>query len=222
MTLHMLPYIQKDTAEKPNASIIWLHGLGADGHDFEPMVAELDLPNDMAIRFIFPHAPTMPVSLNDGYIMPAWYDIRKKDLGIEHDAAGVHHAAAMIQMLIDQEIMRGVPAHRIILAGFSQGAAMSLYVGLRQSEDLAGLMILSGYMLLPEEISSVAKPCVQTPVFMAHGKQDDVVPVALAEHGRDLIQTLGMQVSWHDYTMEHSVCAAEIRDIRAWIIERLR
>ena len=152
MTPHMLPHITTETAANPIASIIWLHGLGADGHDFEPIAAELGLPDDLAVRFIFPHAPAMPVSINGGYIMPAWYDIKQQNLDIEHDADGVHASAANIQMLIDQEIMRGIPADRIILAGFSQGAAMALYTGLRQPAPLAGILALSGYVLLPDEL----------------------------------------------------------------------
>jgi len=217
MTLQTLPHITVETAPHPTASVIWLHGLGADGHDFEPIVGELGLPSDLAVRFIFPHAPAMPVSINGNYIMPAWYDIKQTDLGVAHDAKGVHHSAASIQLLIDQEIMRGIPAHRIILAGFSQGAAMSLYVGLRQAEPLAGLMVLSGYMLLPDELQSISKVAVQTAIFMAHGVHDAVVPFELGESAFRQVQALGCKSAWHAYPMEHSVCPAEIVDMGKWI-----
>jgi len=217
MTLQTLPHITVETAPHPTASVIWLHGLGADGHDFEPIVGELGLPSDLAVRFIFPHAPAMPVSINGNYIMPAWYDIEQTDLGVAHDTRGVHHSAVSIQLLIDQEIMRGIPAHRIILAGFSQGAAMSLYVGLRQAEPLAGLMVLSGYMLLPDELQNISKAAIQTSVFMAHGVHDAVVPFELGESAFRQVETLGCKVAWHAYPMEHSVCPAEIVDMGQWI-----
>lgn len=217
MTSHTLPHITKETSTNPTASIIWLHGLGADGHDFEPIVAELGLPDDLAVRFIFPHAPAMPVSINGGYIMPAWYDIKQQDLGVEHDKDGVHASAVSIQMLIDQEIMRGIPANRIILAGFSQGAAMALYAGLRQTESLAGIMALSGYILLSDEFTSLASNNLQTPIFMAHGVHDSVVLFEWGESSYRKLQEKGCQVDWHTYPMEHSLCNAEINDIGKWI-----
>jgi len=217
MTSHTLPHITKETSTNPTASIIWLHGLGADGHDFEPIVAELGLPDDLAVRFIFPHAPAMPVSINGGYIMPAWYDIKQQDLGVEHDKDGVHASAVSIQMLIDQEIMRDIPANRIILAGFSQGAAMALYAGLRQTESLAGIMALSGYILLSDEFTSLASNNLQTPIFMAHGVHDSVVLFEWGESSYRKLQEKGCQVDWHTYPMEHSLCNAEINDIGKWI-----
>jgi len=217
MTIHTLPHITKETSANPTASIIWLHGLGADGHDFEPIVSELGLPDDLAVRFIFPHAPAMPVSINGGYIMPAWYDVKQQDLGIEHDSDGVHASAVSIQLLIDQEIMRGIPANRIILAGFSQGAAMALYVGLRQTESLAGLMVLSGYILLPDEFASLSANNLQAPVFMAHGVHDPVVLFEWGESSYRKLQEKGCAVAWHSYPMEHSLCDAEINDIGKWL-----
>ncbi|MDQ6968341.1 MAG: carboxylesterase [Mariprofundaceae bacterium] len=217
MIIHCLPSLTIETAPNPTASIIWLHGLGADGHDFEPVVAELGLPKDLAVRFIFPHAPAMPVSINGGYIMPAWYDIKQQDLGIEHDADGVHASATRIQMLIDQEIMHGIPANRIILAGFSQGAAMALYAGLRQTEPLAGMMALSGYILLPNEFASISSNNLQTPIFMAHGVHDSVVLFEWGESSYRKLQEKGCTVDWHTYPMEHSLCDAEINDIGKWI-----
>jgi len=221
MTLHMLPHIIKETQSNPTASIIWLHGLGADGHDFEPIVDSLNLPNDWAVRFIFPHAPAMPVSLNNGYIMPAWYDIKQHDLGIEHDRAGVHQSAKQIQLLIDREIMHGIPAHRIILAGFSQGAAMSLYVGLRQNQALGGIMSLSGYQLLPEEANNIHTSAQQTAVWIGHGRSDPIVDIALGKAAYQALKAQGISATWHDYSMEHSVCPEEISDIRAWLLQQL-
>ncbi|MBL1353241.1 MAG: carboxylesterase [Zetaproteobacteria bacterium] len=222
MTLHTLPHISKETSPNPTFSIIWLHGLGADGHDFEPIVDALNLPKDVSIRFIFPHAPAMPVSLNGGYIMPAWYDIKQQDLGVEHDRDGVHHSAQQIQMLIDQEIMRGIPADHIILAGFSQGAAMSLYVGLRQPKPLGGIMVLSGYRLLPKEDAGTESCAEHTPVFIGHGIADSVVDIALGKLAYQYLTSQNMDVTWHDYRMQHSVCPEEIADIRAWLLQRFQ
>jgi len=217
MISHTLPHITTETSTNPTASIIWLHGLGADGHDFEPIVSELDLPDDLAIRFIFPHAPAMPVSINGGYIMPAWYDIKQHDLGVEHDKDGVHASAVSIQMLIDQEIMRGIPGNRIILAGFSQGAAMALYAGLRQAESLAGILSLSGYILLPNEFACISANNLHTPIFMAHGVHDSVVLFELGESSYRKLQDKGYLVDWHSYPMEHALCYRETKDIGKWI-----
>jgi len=217
MTLHTLAHLTIETAARPQASVIWLHGLGADGHDFEPIVARLGLPSDLSVRFIFPHAPSMPVTLNGGYIMPAWYDIRESDLGIEHDHEGIMHSARDIQMLIEQERMRGIAANRIILAGFSQGAAMALHVGLRQSEPLAGIMILSGYLLLPDLTAQFSQAAKNTPLFMAHGIHDPVVPFSLGDQTRRTLESLGYTIQWHSYPMEHNVCPEEIRHIGAWL-----
>jgi len=217
MTLHTLPHLTIETGSNPQASVIWLHGLGADGHDFESIVPQLGLPNDLAIRFIFPHAPSIPVTLNGGYIMPAWYDIKQNDLGIEHDHTGILNSARDIQMLIEQEEMRGIPASHIILAGFSQGAAMALYVGLRQTETLAGIMALSGYLLMPEQTDQFTPASVTTPVFMAHGVHDPVVPFSLGDTTRRTLESLGFPIQWHSYPMQHNVCPEEICHIGAWI-----
>ncbi len=221
MTLHTLPHLTIDTGPHPQATVIWLHGLGADGHDFEPVVAQLGLPDTLAVRFIFPHAPSIPVSLNGGYIMPAWYDIKHSDLGIEHDHTGILNSARDIQLLIEQEEMRGIPAKRIILAGFSQGAAMALHVGLRQSTALAGVMALSGYLLMPEQTDQFTPAASATPVFMAHGVHDPVVPFSLGDSTRRTLASLGFSVQWHSYPMEHNVCPEEIRHIGAWISDIL-
>ncbi|OIO74639.1 MAG: carboxylesterase [Zetaproteobacteria bacterium CG1_02_53_45] len=221
MNLHVLPHITVETGPNPLATIIWLHGLGADGHDFDPIVGQLGLPADLAIRFIFPHAPSMPVTLNGGYIMPAWYDIRQTDLGIEHDRKGITDSARSIQMLIDREIMQGVKADRIILAGFSQGAAMALHVGLRQEKPLAGIMALSGYLLLPNDTDGFLASAKTAPVFMAHGIHDPVVNFDLGDSSRRKIVAAGCQVEWHSYPMEHQVCAQEIKQIGKWITTTL-
>ena len=216
MSLHPLPHLTVDTGENPTASIIWLHGLGADGHDFEPIVPELGL-NGMAIRFIFPHAPSMPVTINGGYIMPAWYDIAMTDFGVRQDRKGIMQSAASIQLLIEQEQMRGVDAGKIILAGFSQGAAMSLHVGLRQSTALAGIIALSGYLLLADEMDQLAPAAKATPIFMAHGINDPVVPFSLGDTSRRKLEAAGYRLAWHSYPMQHQVCMEEIRHIGGWI-----
>ena len=217
MTLQTLPHLTVETASEPDASIIWLHGLGADGHDFEPIVPQLGLSNSVAVRFVFPHAPSMPVTLNGGYIMPAWYDIEQNDPGIAHDQDGILSSARNIQMLIEQEQMRGIPASRIILAGFSQGAAMALHIGLRQSEPLAGIMALSGYLLLPDQTEQWAQAAIATPILLAHGTHDPVVPFSLGDNTCRNLKARGYQVEWHSYPMGHNVCPEEIRQIGTWI-----
>jgi len=218
MNLHALPHLTVDTAPDPDAVIIWLHGLGADGHDFEPIVPQLGLNSQSRIRFIFPHAPAIPVTINDGYVMPAWYDIRQTDLGIKHDAAGIAQSARSIQMLIEQEQMRGIPASRIILAGFSQGAAMALHIGLAQGEALGGVIALSGYLLLPGQLEThICREALATPIFLAHGTNDPVVPFALGEAAHERLEKLVMTVDWHSYPMAHQVCPQEITAIGSWL-----
>lgn len=218
----MLQALIIETGERPMASIIWLHGLGADGRDFEPVVPELGLPPELPVRFIFPNAPVMPVTLNGGYIMPAWYDIRQSDLGIEHDDEGIHHSARAIGMLIERELMQGRTPDRIMLAGFSQGAAMALHVGLRQQKRLAGIIALSGYLLQPETLpGSITEDARSTPIFMAHGVHDPVVPYALGDRSCRTLRELGCSVDWHSYPMEHHICAEEIQLLGGWIRERL-
>lgn len=221
MSLHTLPTITVETGQQPTASIIWLHGLGADGHDFEPIVPQLGLPDTLAIRFIFPNAPSMPVTLNGGYIMPAWYDIKQSDLGVEHDRQGIIHSARMIQLLIEQELLRDISPDRIIIAGFSQGAAMALYTGLRQQPSLGGIIALSGYLLLPEDIEQCPTTNRTTPIFMAHGINDPIVPLVLGDQARRSLESIGYAVTWHTYPMEHHVCHEEIRHIGQWITQTL-
>ena len=213
----LLENIVVDTAPNPTVSVIWMHGLGADGNDFVPLVQELDLAGLPAIRFIFPHANTMPVTINNGYVMRAWYDIVATDLTRREDEAGLRASQAQIEALIAQEKGRGVAANRIVLAGFSQGCAMALQTGLRQAEPLAGLLCLSGYLPLADKIAAEHAPAsLSTPIFMAHGSADPVVPLMRAGQSRDLLKGLGYQIEWHDYPMQHSLCQEEIDDIGAW------
>ncbi len=217
MSLHTLPHITVETGPNPIASVIWLHGLGADGHDFEPIVPKFGIPDDLPVRFIFPHAPAMPVTINGGYIMPAWYDIAQTDFGLKQDRASILQSAQSIQMLIDREQMHGIKPCRIILAGFSQGSAMALHVGLRQPKALAGIIALSGYLLLADETEQLTPAARATPIFMAHGIHDPVVPFTLGDSSRRKLEALDYQLQWHSYPMQHQVCAEEINHIGQWI-----
>jgi len=207
----------------PGASVIWLHGLGADGHDFEPIVPHLGLPSDPIVRFVFPHAPKRAVTLNMGLVMPAWYDIREIDLRHEHDEKGIRDSATRIGALIAREQERGVPAGRIVLAGFSQGGAIALHVGLRHPERLAGIMALSCYLVseqsLEPEMSEAARGL---PIFQAHGTQDPMVPMERGRAARERLSALGCQVEWHTYPMGHEVHPQEIQEIGAWLGGRLK
>ena len=217
MTSAALETIEIETGPNPTASVIWLHGLGASGDDFVPIVRELDLAGMQDIRFVFPHAPTMPVTINNGYVMRAWYDIIGADLSRREDEKGLRASQAMVEQLIAQEKARGIPAERIVLAGFSQGCAMTIQTGLRHSEKLAGLLCLSGYVPLHTTIAEERHSSNQaTPIFMAHGRGDQVIPIIRAEQSRDLLRSLGYEVEWHEYMMPHSVCQEEVDDISAW------
>ena len=210
----VLPHIQIDSGPTPLASVIWLHGLGADGNDFAALVPELDLSACPPIRFIFPHAPSQPVTVNGGYVMPAWYDIRGTDLVSQQDEAGIRASETAICKLLHQELARGVPATRIVLAGFSQGCAMALHTGLRFPNRLAGIIALSGYLPLADRFGQErASSNANTPIFMAHGNADPVVLPARGEASRDLLTKLGYAVQWHSYPMPHSVHPREIADI---------
>ena len=204
-------------------SVIWLHGLGASGHDFEPIVPELQLPADKAVRFIFPHAPRQAVTINSGVVMPAWYDIAAMDFLVQQDEAGIRQSEKHLCALIAREQERGVPSERIVLAGFSQGGAVALHTGLRYPQPLGGIMALSTYLPLDELVASERHPANQDiPIMMAHGSYDQVVPIRLAEMSRDYLQELGYQVSWHQYVMDHSVVPAEIDDISLWLQQRFQ
>ena len=214
----LLENIEIDSAPNPTAAIIWMHGLGADGKDFVPMVRELDLAGLPGIRFVFPHAGMMPVTVNGGYVMRAWYDINNADLARREDEGGLRASQAQIEALIAREKARGIPASRIVLAGFSQGCAMTLQTGLRHPETLAGLMCLSGYVPLADKAEAERSAQSQaTPIFMAHGRGDGVIPIFRAEQSRDLLVKLGYQVEWHEYMMQHSLCQEEVDDMSAWL-----
>ena len=218
----LLPRIELESAPQPTAAVIWLHGLGADGHDFASLVPELDLSGCPPIRFIFPHAPSMPVTVNGGYVMPAWYDILGPNLISQQDAAGIQASERAIVALIAHEVARGIPAEHIVLAGFSQGCAMALHTGLRLPHRLAGIMALSGYLPLVDRLAAERHAAnARTPVFMAHGTQDPVVVIARGEASRDALATLGQPVQWHSYPMPHSLHPREIADISAFLAQVL-
>ncbi len=206
------------TSDNPTASVIWMHGLGANGSDFVPILKELDLSGCPGIRFVFPSAPTMPVTINNGYVMPAWYDILTTELIHREDEFGLRKSQLEIEALIEQQIGLGIAADKIVIAGFSQGGAMTLQTGLRYPQKLAGLMCLSGYLPLSKKIVAERHAANQnTPIFLAHGSIDSVVIIDRAATSRDLLQELGYLVEWHEYMMLHSVCAEEVTDIGNWL-----
>ena len=215
--------IQTGAQDKaPGASIIVLHGLGADGHDFVPVAEQLDLSAVGPVRFVFPHAPTRPITINAGYVMRAWYDILGQELVRQEDEAGLRASMGLIEGLIAREKARGIPASRIVLMGFSQGCAMTLLAGLRHAERLAGLVGLSGY--LPLAASTLVERSVANrglPIFQAHGKFDPIIPIDRGIVTRDALLALGHPVEWHEYPMEHSVCVEEIEDLNRWLLRAL-
>ena len=214
--------LEAETGEKPVATVVIMHGLGADGRDFLPIAEQLDLSSIGDVRFLFPSAPIIPVTINGGYEMPAWYDILGADLVKREDEAGLRTSQASIEELITREKARGIPAHRIVVAGFSQGCAMALMIGLRHSEKLAGIVGLSGYLPLAAATAAERHPANQdTPVFLAHGSRDGVVQLMRAEASRDALTALGYPVDWHVYPMEHSVCPQEISDLQQFLCKVL-
>jgi phospholipase/carboxylesterase len=221
MTEELLETIEIETGRNPTASIIWLHGLGADGNDFVPVARELDLSGTPAIRFVFPHAPMRPVTINNGYIMRAWYDVSFGDLegkSRRADEKGVRASRQAVAGLLEREAERGIAARNIVLAGFSQGGAIALEAGLRYPQRLAGIMALSTYLPLAASLEQEAAAAnAATPIFMAHGVNDPVVPYAMGAGSRKLLEAMGYNVAWHDYPMQHSVCLEELRDIDAWL-----
>lgn len=218
-----LEAVELQTSSNPAGAVIWLHGLGADGYDFVPVVRELEALGAPAARYVFPHAPMMPVTINGGYVMRAWYDILGTDLVRREDEAGIRASQQAVERLIAREVERGCARSRIVLAGFSQGAAITLQTGLRQREPLAGLLVLSGYLPLAEAFASERAPqSAAVPIFMAHGASDPVIPIARAGASRDRLKALGYQVQWHEYPMQHSVSAEELRDIAAFLTDALR
>ena len=217
-----LKVIEAQTGENPVATILIMHGLGADGRDFVPIAEQLDLSSIGPVRFLFPYAPVIPVTINGGMEMPAWYDILAADLVRREDDAGLRRSQAGIEELIAHEKARGIPASRIVIAGFSQGSAMAFMVGLRHAEALAGIVGLSGYLplaaLTAAERSLASR---QVPIFMGHGRRDGVVALDRATASRDALQALDYRVDWHDYPMEHSVCPEEVADLEKWLIRTL-
>lgn len=214
----VLDTVELESTPNPSFSIIWMHGLGADANDFVPIVKELDLRGCPGIRFVFPNAPTMPVTINGGYVMRAWYDILGTDIAKREDEVGLRESQGLINQLIAREVARGIPTERILLAGFSQGCAMALQTGLRYPEKLGGLLCLSGYVPLNDKIANERHAANQaTPIFLVHGRADPVIPIQRAEQSRDLLKSLAYQVEWHEYMMQHSVCEEEITDISVWL-----
>ena len=210
--------VEVETGVNPTATVIWLHGLGADGHDFEPIVPELVRPGERALRFVFPHAPIRPVTLNNGFAMRAWYDIVSLERRGPEDETGLRASQALVEELIERENARGIASERIVLAGFSQGGALALFTGARYPQRLAGIMGLSCYLLLAERFAAERNPANQaTPVFLAHGLQDATVAPILGEHARAWLEAAGYPVEWHAYSMPHSVCPQEVADIAAWL-----
>jgi phospholipase/carboxylesterase len=221
-----LDVIEHETAPNPTASLIVLHGLGADGNDFVPIAQELDLSAVGAVRFVFPHGPMRPVTINGGHVMRAWYDILGAELGPggtpREDEAGLRASQALVEALIANERARGVPASRIVLAGFSQGCAMTFMTGLRHGERLAGLLGMSGYLPLATLTGAQRSAAnAGVPIFQAHGSLDPVIPIARATQSRDALLALGYPVEWHVYPMPHSVCASEIADMNRWLVKVL-
>ena len=218
----LLDAVEINPAGTPRACIIWLHGLGADGHDFEPLIPQLGVVEPLGVRVVLPHASHRPVTINGGMVMPAWYDIAAADFLQNQDDAGIRASEQQLQALIRREIDAGIPAAQILLAGFSQGGAIALHTSLRHAQPLAGILALSTYLPLAASLTAEAAAAnCGVPVFMAHGEQDPVVPLSLAMQSRDILQQQGYSVSWHSYPMPHAVCPEEVRDIRDWLLQRL-
>ena len=221
MVTDLLPCVELGS-EDAQYSIIWLHGLGANGHDFEPIVPELNLPPAIKLRFVFPHAPQQPVTIYSGVVMPAWYDIVSPELDHREDETGIRRSQQHIDALIQRENVRGVATENIIIAGFSQGGAIALHTGLRYPQRLAGILALSTYLPLVQTVrQEVSKINQDLPIFMAHGSHDPIVPLRLGDDSRHYLEQFGYQPEWKTYFMEHSVCPDEIRDISQWLFRLL-
>lgn len=213
--------LEPPTGTGVRASVIWLHGLGASGHDFEPLIPELGLL-ERGVRFVLPHAPEQPVTINGGHVMPAWYDIREPSIDAAPDVDGIRRSVGYLQRLASAEREQGVPADAVVLAGFSQGGVIALHGGLTHSEPLGGVLALSTYLALPEALDAEMPPANRgLPVFLAHGTEDPVVPFALAEAARERLTALGCEVDFHAYPVPHTVALDEVADIRAWLAARL-
>lgn len=214
----LLDAIEINPPDPATAAIIWLHGLGADGHDFAPLIPQLGVVREMGVRVVLPHAPEMPVTVNGGMIMPAWYDILGTDFRQAQDSDGIRASARRLEALITREAERGIEPARIILAGFSQGGAVVLHTGLRHAQRLGGILALSAYLPLGSQLAGDASSANRdVPLMMAHGTADPVIPLTLADQSRELLVTLGYRIEWHTYPMEHSVCPEEVADIRTWL-----
>jgi len=217
-----LETVEVEPRAAADAAVVLMHGLGADGHDFESLVPELRLPASPKVRWVFPHAPVRPVTINGGFRMRAWYDIVAMDRHTPEDEDGIRESAEAVGRLVRRERDRGIAADRIVLSGFSQGGAMALFAALRWPERLAGIVALSSYLPLAAKLEKEAHPAsAALPVFMAHGTFDPIVPLALGEGTRDVLRSRGLDVEWHTYPMPHSVCGEEVRDLRAWLLRAL-
>ncbi|AGP80133.1 putative phospholipase/carboxylesterase family protein [Alteromonas mediterranea MED64] len=218
MTQQLLPCVEINPSTAPDACVIWLHGLGDSGHGFAPIVPELKLPDSMAVKFLFPHAPERPITINGGMRMRAWYDIKSLDFESRADLEGVKESAEQVEQLIKAQIESGIKAERIVLAGFSQGGVIALHLAPRFSQKLAGVMALSTYMCEPALLSSEALDVNrETPIVMAHGEQDEVVPVFMGNAAFKTLNECGFKATWQTYTMQHNVCMQELNDISAWL-----
>ncbi|MDR3478109.1 MAG: alpha/beta fold hydrolase [Gammaproteobacteria bacterium] len=214
----LLPFIEVNPTTAPIGTVILLHGLGADGNDFVPFVKELHLPANLPLRFVFPNAPTRPVTINNGYVMPAWYDILSMNIDQRADQTGLIESVHALNHLIENEIKLGTPADKIILAGFSQGAVVALTTALRHAERLAGVLVLSGYLPNAQELATDASSANRTtPIFMAHGTQDPVIPFNVGQAAFEVLKKAEFAISWHSYAMAHSVCEKEAQDIATWL-----
>ncbi len=219
--MELLSHIELATGDQPRGTVIWMHGLGADGWDFVPIVRELGLAEELPLRFVFPNAPVRPVTINNGFAMRAWYDIAMADIGRLPDEAGIRQSQAQVEAFLAREKSRGIASERIVLAGFSQGGAIALHTGLRHTEPLAGILALSTYLPLAETLDrESADANDRVPIFMAHGNQDPVIPLALAQSSRETLAARGLSPEWHAYPMPHSVCAEEVAAISRWLAAR--
>ena len=222
MNPDLLDAVALNPAGPPAACIIWLHGLGADGHDFEPLIPQLGIVEALDVRVVLPHAPRRPVTINGGLVMRAWYDIAAPDLRWYEDDAGIRDSARRLSALIERETAGGIPVERILLAGFSQGGAIALHTGLRHPQPLAGILALSTYLPLADTLSAEAAAANRTiPILMAHGDRDPVVPPSLAQQSRRRLEQQGYNVAWHSYPMPHALCPNEVADIREWLVQTL-
>ena len=211
-----------ETRPNPESAVIWLHGLGADGNDFVPIVEQLQIPSHMGIRFIFPHAPVRPITINQGYQMPGWYDISSQSIVDDEDEAGIKESSAILKQLCEEQEANGISADNIVIAGFSQGGAIALHCGCRYPKPLAGIMALSTYLPLPDTLADeISETAIETPVFMAHGRQDEVVAYEHGIRSKELLDEYNIDVHWHEYDMGHAVCGEEISHIRQWLMDVL-